>query len=109
MPGGIAMSGKIEVWEIDSLDTKAALPTFGKAQIKATQVEVSVLSSNLKEVIKSFQAVLDEQSDSTDGYYIDEIELNLVVKGNGSIALIGKLEAGVEAGIKVKLKRKFKN
>jgi hypothetical protein len=99
----------IEIWETEGTqEAKAALPTLGKARIQATQIDISILSENLKQVLTNFQQVLDEQPKSASGYYIDEIELNLGVSGNGSIALIGKLEAGIQAGIKIKLKRETK-
>lgn len=45
----------------------------------------------------------------TDGFEIDEIELNFGVSTSGSISLIAKAEIGAQAAIKVKLKRKREN
>lgn len=101
----------IEVWESDVEETgdkKHALPSFGKARIKTIEVDMAILTGNLKDVLTEFQSVLDEQPESKSGYYIDEIELCFGVNGKGSVALIGKLEAGVQASIKVKIKRESK-
>lgn len=100
----------IEVWDLDeeSGNKKHALPSLGKTRIKATQVDMAVLTGNLKEVLTDFQTVLDEQPESKSGYYVDEIELCLGVNGEGSVAFIGKLEAGMQASIKVKIKREAK-
>lgn len=97
----------IEIWEAETADTdtKHALPTFNKARVKSTEVDMTVLSGNLKEVLADFQTLLDKQPESKSGYYVDEIELSLGVNGKGSFALIGKLEAGMQASIKVKIKR----
>jgi len=42
-------------------------------------------------------------------YEVDEVELSFGVNASGSIALIAKLEAGAQAAIKVKLKRRPQN
>lgn len=106
------MEKQIEIWSTESSDNKkAALPKFGKATTKiySTYVEVSTLSENLNEFLVEFQKVLEKQPKSKSGYEIDEIELSLGVNAKGGISLLGKLEAGVEAGIKVKLKKKNSN
>ena len=104
MPRGL---GTIEVWDIESIDsaTRNALPTLGRAKVATTEVDLETLSENLKTVLSKFQAMLDEQPEAKSGYCVDEIEVSLGVNGKGSIALIGKLEAGMQAGIKVKFKR----
>lgn len=103
------MGKKIEILEVEgNKDEKAALPTLGKARIKTTQVDMSILSANLKEVLAEFQQVVEDQPMTASGYYLDEIELSLGVSGNGSIFLLGKVEAGVQASIKVKIKRENK-
>lgn len=100
----------IEVWEAEAADkdAKHALPPLGKARVKSTEVDMAVLSDNLKAVLADFQVLLDEQPESKSGYYVDEIELSLGVNGKGSVALIGKIEAGMQASIKVKIKRESK-
>ncbi len=97
---------KIEIWTFQSAeDTRSALPTLGKVRTEVTRVEISVLSKNLTEFLAGFQQLLEGTPAPKAGYYVDEIELNLGVNGSGGIALFGKIEAGVEAGIKVKLKK----
>lgn len=98
---------KIEIWEIESApDAKAALPALGRAKFLASEIDMSIFSGNLKQLLVDFQVVFDSWPKSPSGYYVDEIELNLGVNGKGGIALIGKLEMGVQAGIKVKIRRK---
>ena len=106
----MSINRTIEIWETEAADadTKHALPSLGKARVKSTEIDISVLSGNLKEVLDNFQTLLDEQPESKSGYYVDEIELSLGVNGKGSVALIGKLEAGMQASIKVKIKRESK-
>lgn len=68
-------------------------------------VNITVLSDNLKEVLTNFQQLVNDIPKPASGYFIDEIEINLGVNGSGGIALIGKMEVGMEAAIKVKIKR----
>ncbi|WP_130907549.1 hypothetical protein [Pseudomonas sp. Sample_16] len=97
----------IEVWDIETTETvtRNALPSLGRPKINTTEVDLEILSENLKTVLSRFQAMLDEQPVAKSGYCVDEIEVSLGVNAKGSIALIGKLEAGMQAGIKVKFKR----
>ncbi len=102
----MASSQKIEIWtSAPSADAKAALPTFNKTRIEVTHVEASALSENLKTFLTEMQTVFEIPKATTPGFQVDEIELNLGINAHGGIALIGKLEAGFTAGIKVKLKR----
>ena len=85
---------------------QAALPRLGNlSAIQAVDADPDVLSRNLQRFLSSFQIVLAEQPREIAGYEIDEIELNLAVSASGGIELIGKLSTGLQAGIKVKLKR----
>ena len=99
--------GSIEVWDIETSDpaTRNALPSLSRPKVSTTEVDLEILSENLKAVLNKFQTMLDEQPVAKSGYCVDEIEISLGVNGKGSIALIGKLEVGMQAGIKVKFKR----
>jgi hypothetical protein len=99
----------IEVWNANAEDLthsikKAGLPDFGGGS-STEVVDMSVLANNLKNVLSDFQEIVDETPKSTSGYQIDEIEISLGVNAKGGFALIGKLEAGMSAGVKVKIKK----
>lgn len=70
-----------------------------------SKVPLSDLTENLKQTLSSFQEIMDDLPKPASGYCIDEIELHFGVNGNGGIALIGKIDVGMEAAIKVKIKR----
>jgi len=73
------------------------------------RVDTSVIKKNLKAYLSELQGVFDEiaaGSDCSEGFAVDEIEVHLIVNGSGSVGLVGKIEAGMEAGIKVKFKYK---
>lgn len=70
------------------------------------KVNMGDVTNNLKETLNSFQELLNDLPKPTSGYFIDEIELNFGINGSGGIVLIGKMDMGMEAGIKVKIKRK---
>ncbi|MPM10304.1 hypothetical protein SDC9_56632 [bioreactor metagenome] len=89
----------------DTTDTKGGLPirpSFPK------QIEISSdeLADRMLTFVSNFQRIYDVKPEATDGFYIDEIELSLVINASGGIELIGKATAGMEGGIKVKLKRR---
>lgn len=64
------------------------------------------LKKNLKEYLSDLQSLFDDIASTSDDFELDEIELHLMVNGNGSVGIVAKAEAGMEAGIKVKFKRK---
>jgi hypothetical protein len=49
---------------------------------------------------------LDVDTSKESKFYVDELEISLAINASGGVELIGKLEAGAQAGIKIKLKRK---
>jgi hypothetical protein len=100
----------IEIWQYGDAPeskpgAKAALHPLRRS-LRVTKVDARVVTTRLKEAIAEFQALADEPSQGDAPFEIDTIELSFGVNGSGSIALIGKLEAGMEAAIKVTLKRK---
>jgi len=99
-------SPMINIWTETLDDTSAALPRLGKtAALQVVKVAPTAISENLKEFLTNFQKVLAEPP-SIEGYTLEEIELSLVVNATGGIELIGKASAGVQSGIKIKLKKK---
>jgi len=96
----------IEIWlPAQETEAKAALPALGKGRLVISQIELDALAKNLGDFVTSFQDHLPSALPSKSGYAIDSIEINLGVNATGGIAVIGKLEAGAEAGIKVVIKR----
>lgn len=72
---------------------------------KVNKVPLPDLLENLKGTLAQFQETLDALPKPRAGYAIDEIELHFGVNGSGGVALIGKMEVGMEAAITVKIKR----
>lgn len=100
----------LEEFGIPSPVLPSSTTRFGKTLfgMRSHNVSVSVLSDNLKNVLTNFQQLVNDVPKPASGYFIDEIEINLGVNGSGGIALIGKMEVGMEAGIKVRIKRETK-
>jgi hypothetical protein len=89
-----------------SLAPSLPIPSaLGFSELRPYDVESSVLSSNLKKTLADFQRVMDDLPKSASGYCIDEIELNMGFTSKGGIAFFTKLEVGLDAAIKVKIKR----
>jgi len=70
------------------------------------RVNAENLKKNLKDYLSDLQSLFDDIASTSDDFELDEIELHLMVNGNGSVGIVAKAEAGMEAGIKVKFKRK---
>jgi hypothetical protein len=58
--------------------------------------------------MEKFRPIVESQ-DQKSAFIIDEVELSLAVNAKGGIELLGKLEAGAQAGIKIKLKRRSRD
>lgn len=98
---------KLHVWTYGpEPEVKSALPPIGRSQLQITEVDPKVITTNLKRAIAEFDALVQEEEQRPrGGFEIDSIELHFGVSASGAVALIGKLEAGMEASIKVTLKR----
>ena len=98
---------EITVWTTFSGDdTQNALPSFTKGTIKAVQVTSDTLAKNLESFLSNLESVIQVNPPNDSPFYIDQMELNLAVNASGGIELLGKLEGGAQAGIKITLKRK---
>ena len=97
----------IEIWTQPAAPVgKAALPALGRQRLDISEIKVSTLAENLGRLLADVQAAFDGAAPSASAYQVEEIELSIGVNAKGGLALIGKMEAGMEAGLKVKLKRK---
>jgi len=72
--------------------------------MQVVKVSADVLAKNMQAFLAEFDKVLSSQPTTISEYSIDYIELNLAVNAHGGIELVGKLNAGMEAGIRIKLK-----
>ena len=97
---------KIKVWVTPETDRKAALPSLAKKASTVVEVGADVLAQKLESFLTSFRPLIDVEKSNTSDFVIDEIELSLAVNASGGIELVGKLEGGAEASLKVKLKRR---
>jgi hypothetical protein len=76
--------------------------------IERAKIKAEDLNKNLKEFLENFSPVF-EGNLGIGKFDIEEIELSLVVNAKGGFELLGKVEAGAEASIKLKLKPRVKN
>ena len=98
---------KIKIWtDEEQRKGKAAVPRMAQVARNVASASADVISDNLQVFLKAFEPIAAKASSATSDFLVDEIELSLVVNGKGGIELLGKLEGGAEASIKVKLKRK---
>jgi len=101
------MSEHIYIWtDDDERTSKAAVPRMSQVTRHVVTYTADTISENLSAFLKAFEPIAARAVSATSSFEIDEIELSLAVNGKGGIELLGKLEAGAEASIKVKLKRK---
>jgi hypothetical protein len=96
----------IPVWtDEETPRAKSALPMPAAALKGIAKVDSKTLADNLKDFLTAFDGVLADCPTTFSAFQIDEMELSLAVNAQGGIELLGKLSAGAEASIKVKLKR----
>jgi len=107
----------IEIWtsltvpDSPTLQEKAAPPSLGFTGVFGiSHVDPTELTKNLRDFLSHFQSLaLDPEVQGGPDFAVQEIELSLGINGKGGIALVGKIEVGVAAGIKVKLVRRGKS
>ncbi|MFC4313016.1 hypothetical protein ACFPN2_28290 [Steroidobacter flavus] len=96
---------KLPIWTYPAeAEGKHALPQIGRSPLQITEVDPKLVTSSLKRAIAAFDPLVQD-APSTGGFEIESIELHFGISASGAVALIGKLEAGMEASIKVTLKR----
>lgn len=85
-----------------------ALPSARGAIARASHIslETAVIDANLREVVDRIASKLMAPEAPEKAYEINEIELGLAIDAKGSVSLIGSVEVGGSASIKVKIKRK---
>lgn len=107
--------GSISIWTIATTSDgpKAALPRLGggvsAAATEVVSVGIDAVKKNLDTFLEQVVALLETPREALRNYDIEEIELSIAINGSGGIELVGKLEAGAQAGMKIKLKRKQKS
>lgn len=99
----------LRVWAVPEDEGHDALPSFNKTKERLTARTLELVEFEPGELQTSVQAFIKEfsslPSEPNSGFQVQEIELALTVNAKGGIALLGKLEVGGEAGIKVKIRR----
>lgn len=87
-------------------DIKGAMPTLKNLSNNEITVTSEKLSLNLKGFLEKFKPVFEQQETQIGNFEISEIELSLAINASGGIELIGKVEVGIEGGIKIKLQKR---
>lgn len=81
-----------------------ALPTSKRVlQLIEEEVNAEEVQNGLSHICNEFQV---EKIDPDNKLNIDEVELAFVISGKTGVRLIGTAEIGLEASIKIKIKRK---
>ncbi len=99
----------LRVWAVPGDAAHDALPNVIGLKEKVAASTLELVEFKPGELRSSIQIFLEEFSilpcEPKTGFQVEEIELALTVNAKGGIALLGKLEVGGEAGIKVKIRR----
>ena len=85
--------------------SRSALPLAKEIVSSVVKVNTEIFAKNLSSFLSKVQMVLNSVSVETSAYAVEEVELHLMLNGSGGIELVGNLQAGVQSGIKVRLKR----
>jgi hypothetical protein len=103
---------KIQVWAVGegSNEPTGAIRGVVRGEGSRTRAGLELIELDQGELRNRIEAFLSEFSEIHEpehaSFIVDEIELALTVNAKGGVALIGKLEAGGEAGIKVTIRRR---
>jgi hypothetical protein len=96
----------IPVWTTELKEqTRAALPALARKAGEVVDVGADIITKNLNDFVQRFRSIVDIQ-DGELPFFVDEVELSLAVNAKGGIELLGKIEGGASASIKIKLKRR---
>jgi len=96
----------IQVWvNKGNSEVKAALPSLANVIDSSVEVSAEALAKNLQRFLSHFNEVLDADSFVDSSFSVSTIELNLAVNSQGGVELIGKLSTGVQASMKVVLRK----
>ncbi|MEW6199132.1 MAG: hypothetical protein AB1601_10800 [Planctomycetota bacterium] len=97
----------IAVWATPLAEEgKPALPRLARGSTSVVEIGSETIAKNLKRFLSSFQPILDAQDSTSTNFDIEEVEVHLTVNASGGVELVGKLETGAEASIKLTLRRR---
>lgn len=68
-------------------------------------ISAEVLQKNMASFLEVLSPALNQAEKVVGGYDLEEIELKLEVSAEGSLSLIGTVQAGAVGGITLKFKR----
>jgi hypothetical protein len=98
----------ITVWVPEGArNERDGLPSFraGKEQVlRSVKVDPATISRSLHDILAALAPVI-ESAPTGKGLVVDELELALTISAEGEVGIIASVSAGVEASIKLKLKR----
>lgn len=77
----------------------------GLSSVLRKDIALDTLRDNLTAFLSAFSYTLDYVENSVSGFHLDEIDVNVEVSAEGSISLIGAVQAGASGGIALKFKR----
>jgi|SRR5687768_10687613 len=106
---------KIEVWALSDDPSKhfwerkragEVLGELGSPPLELIEIEGRELRTRIRAVIAEFDGLVAEKEADSGGLSIAEVELGLAINVKGGVQLITKFEAGAEASIKVRLRRR---
>ena len=96
--------------EDTSVQLKSPPPSRQSTQAKIiknlSEIDPETLRTNLEPIIKFFSSIFKVTNENENLCLLDQIEIHLNVNARGGIELVGTFQAGVDAGIKIRLSRK---
>lgn len=70
-----------------------------------SSVSVEALAKSLYSISSKIDEIAEDGQSNSNKFSLEEIEVNAEISANGSIQLIGAVEAGITGGIKLTFKR----
>lgn len=99
---------EVTVWIPEEVRSERdGLPSFraGREQVlKPVKVDPNTVAESLQGILSALTPVIEAEP-TKKGLVIDELELGLTISADGEVGFIASVSAGIEASIKLKLKR----
>lgn len=72
---------------------------------QVSDIQLDVLQANIQEVIKDTLSIFEDMSFDERQYSIDSVKISLNISNGGKVALVGEVNANINSGITIILKK----
>lgn len=93
--------------DVPSGEQTNMFPGPKKMVSQVSEIQLDILQENVQEVVKDTLSIFEGMSFDGFQYNIDSITIALNISNGGKVALVGEVNANINSGITIVLKRKL--